>query len=99
MADEDDLGWHGVSSHDAGVDGRRLGSVRWLTVLAQEAPGGLPDDVGSGIIWGIFLAVIGALYVLVRNTRRRADRQYWDRRRREKELRDADPDMRKDEES
>lgn len=75
---------------------RRLGSVNWLTIFAQDAPGGLPDDVGSGIIWGAFLAVIVALYILVRNTRRKADDQYWERRRREREQREADPDMRKD---
>ena len=49
--------------------------MQWLMVLAQEAPGGLPDDVGSGIIWGAVLAVIVALYILVRNSRRKADDQ------------------------
>ena len=70
--------------------------MQWFTFLAQEAPGGLPDDVGSGVIWGAFLAVIAALYILVRNTRRKADDEYWARRRRERELRESDPDMRTD---
>jgi hypothetical protein len=71
--------------------------VHWPTTIAWAEPGGLPDDIGSGVIWGVAFAVITALYILVRNTRRRADRQYWERRDRERDLRDADPDLRKPE--
>ena len=63
------------------------------TVIAQSSDGVLPSDAASGVVWGIMVAVILGLYFLIRRTRRRAAADYWDRGRREQEIRDNDPDM------
>ena len=41
----------------------------------------LPDDPGSIAVWVIFLGIVVGLYLLVSRTRRRADDEYWERRR------------------
>jgi predicted LPLAT superfamily acyltransferase len=67
-----------------------------LLVLAQS--GNVPDDVGEAIVWFAVLGVMVGLYLLLRSTRRRADRQYWEMRRQyDEELRRNDPDLRKPE--
>ncbi|MCB1246815.1 MAG: hypothetical protein KDB69_06100, partial [Acidimicrobiia bacterium] len=57
-----------------------------------------PESTGSGewIVWILLGAGIVALWLLIRNTRKRAYRDYWERRKREEERRKNDPDMRKD---
>ena len=65
-----------------------------LAVLGQADDGIFPDDAGSALIWSLMAAVILGLYFVVRNSRRKADRQYWEQSRREHERRLADPDMR-----
>lgn len=51
----------------------------------------LPEDAGSAIVWVIFIGVVVGLYVLVSRTRRRAEQQFWDRKRREREEREGGP--------
>jgi len=43
----------------------------------------------------IGLVILG-LYLVLRSSRRRSDAAYWEQRRRQREQRDADPDMRRD---
>lgn len=64
-------------------------------LLAQSSDGVLPSDAASGVVWGIMATVILGLYFLIRGTRRRAAEDYWNRRKREQEMRDNDPDMRR----
>jgi hypothetical protein len=45
----------------------------------------LPDDPGSIAVWILFLGVIAGLWVLVSRTRRRAEDEYWERKRQEEE--------------
>jgi hypothetical protein len=42
----------------------------------------LPGDPGSAIVWVVFLAVLVALYMALRRTRQRAERDWEERRRR-----------------
>lgn len=39
----------------------------------------LPDDPGSAIVWVLFLAVLVGLYLLIRRTRDRAERERQER--------------------
>lgn len=53
----------------------------------------LPDDPGSIAVWVIFLGVIAGLWVVVSRTRRRTEREYWERKRTEDERRELpEPD-------
>lgn len=63
-------------------------------LIAQTDDGIFPDDPAAAVVWGLMAAVILGLYFLVRSSRRKADRQYWEQREREHERRLADPDMR-----
>ncbi len=56
----------------------------------------IPDDPGAQIVWGLILAALVAGYFLTARSRRRATEHYLDAKRREQELRDNDPDMKKD---
>lgn len=53
----------------------------------------LPEDAGSAIVWVIFLGVIAGLYIVVSRTRRRAEEEFWERKRQEREGRDDRPDL------
>lgn len=47
----------------------------------------LPEDGGSAVVWVIFIGLIAGLYFLVSHTRRRAERDFWERKRKEREER------------
>lgn len=51
----------------------------------QTDPGGptIPDDPGSALAWLVFGGIIAGLWVVVSRTRRRAEREFWERKRRE----------------
>jgi hypothetical protein len=68
-----------------------------VPVLAQTDESTFPEDTGARVLFVVVGVAIVALYLLLRRTRRRTEDAYWERRRREKGLRDADPDMRRDE--
>ena len=55
----------------------------------------LPDDPGAQIVWGLILAALVAIYFFTARNRRRAAEHYLAARKREQEMRDNDPDMRK----
>jgi hypothetical protein len=61
-----------------------------MTILAQADEGGLnlPDGAGEGIVFGLVLAVFVGLWVLVQRTRKRAEQEFWERKRKEREGRD-----------
>jgi len=62
-------------------------------ILAQELS--TPDSSGSGewIVWiGLAIGIV-LLWLLIRNTRMKAYRDYWDRRKAEEQRRLNDPDM------
>jgi predicted LPLAT superfamily acyltransferase len=68
-----------------------------LTLLTESSDGIIPEDGGARVVFVIIGAAILGLYFLLRRTRRRAMDDYWSRTKREQELRDADPDLRRDE--
>ena len=60
---------------------------------AQDDGFYLPEGTGSIVVWVLFLGVIAGLYVLVSRTRRRAEDEYWERKRQEDERRELpEPD-------
>lgn len=61
-------------------------------IVAQiiETPDG---GGGAWFLWILSLAVLVGLWFLLARTRRRTYDAYWDRKRREEELRANDPDM------
>lgn len=68
-------------------------SLPHFVAQAQDDGIYLPDDPGSIAIWVVFLGVIAGLYVLVSRTRKRAEREFWERKRKEKEHRELpEPD-------
>lgn len=58
--------------------------------MAQTTDDGfyLPSEPGSILVWVVFGGVIAGLYVVVSRTRRRAEEEFWERKRREREERD-----------
>lgn len=70
-----------------------------LTLLATAAEEGgltLPDNATGIVIWVGLLAVILLAYSAIKRTRRRAREDYIRHKMWEKELRENDPDMKKD---
>ncbi len=66
-------------------------------VLATDAVDDIvPADSGGRIVFAIVALVIVGLYLLLRRTQRRSTDAYWERQRREDDLRLRDPDMRQD---
>jgi hypothetical protein len=55
----------------------------------------LPDEPGAQIVWGLVLAALVVVYVFITRSRRRSAEHYLAARKREQEMRDNDPDMRK----
>ncbi len=68
-----------------------------VPLVAQAEDGLVPEDPGGRVVFVLVGVAIVALYLMLRRTRRRTEAAYWDRRRREQARRDADPDMRRDE--
>lgn len=68
-----------------------------LVGWAGSSDGVVPEDGASRVVFVIIGIVILGLYVLISRTKRRSASHYLSRRRREQELRNADPDMRTDE--
>ncbi len=71
-----------------------------LTVLATAAEDGgftLPDNAVGIVIWIIVALVILGGYILINRTRQRFREDYIRRLNWEKELRENDPDMKKEE--
>gem|GEM_PF-3933345 len=66
------------------------------TLLAQTSGGAIPEDPGARVVFVVIGLVILGLYLVLRSSRRRSDAAYWEQRRRQREQRDADPDMRRD---
>ncbi len=90
VPDEGDLDAQG----DSGDGRRRLGLVNSLLVLAQADDGvNLPSDGGSALVWVLFLGIIAVLWAVVSRTRRRAEEEYWERKRREEEGRGDQRDL------
>ncbi len=60
-----------------------------LAFIAQTTDDGvfLPEDGGSALVWVIFVGLIVALYLVVSRTRRRAEQEFWERKREEREER------------
>ena len=56
----------------------------------------LPDDPGAQVLWGLVLAALVAAYFFTARSRRRASERYLEAKKREQEMRDNDPDMKKD---
>jgi hypothetical protein len=71
----------------------------WLAaIVAQVAD--LPEAGGGGwFYWLIGAGVILGLWFLIARTRRKSYRAYWERKRREEEMRANDPDMARPDES
>lgn len=65
-----------------------MNSLADFVAQAQDEGFYLPDDPGSITVWVIFLGIVVGLYLLVSRTRKRAEDQYWERKRREDEHRE-----------
>lgn len=66
-------------------------------LIAQVADDILPDGGLETAIWVLIAAVIVGLYLIVRRTRKKTMNHYLDREQREQEMKERDPDLRKDE--
>ncbi len=69
-----------------------------LTVAsaAQDTDGIIPnqpEDGGALVVFAVVGAAIGAVYWLIRRSRRRSEDAYWERNALQEELRRNDPDM------
>jgi hypothetical protein len=65
-------------------------------ILAAEA--NLPTAGGGAwIVWVLIAVGIVALWLMIRNTRKKAYKDYWNRKRAEEERRLNDPDRKKPE--
>lgn len=62
-------------------------------VLAQEL--NVPESSGGGewVVWVLLAVGIVALYLMIKNTKKKAYQDYWDRRKAEEQRRLDDPDM------
>ena len=58
-----------------------------LLASLQVDDGGvfLPEDPGSTLVWVIFIGIAAGLYVVISRTRKRAEAEFWDRKRRERQ--------------
>ena len=65
----------------------------WILAAVQTTDDGifLPEGGGSTVVWVIFAALIAGLYWTVSRTRRRAEQEFWDRKRKEGEEGDRRP--------
>ena len=66
-----------------------------LVALADSDPI-IPEDTSARVVWAGIAAVILGLYFLMKSARKKAAKEYWDRRKAEEERIANDPDMRKD---
>ena len=67
------------------------------SVIAQASDDGIiPDEPGQIVVWAILAVVIFALYRLLLASRRRASREYFNRRKAEEDRRKNDPDLRQE---
>jgi hypothetical protein len=64
------------------------------TLVAQVGEDGLnlPDDAGSTIVFILFFAIVAGLWFLIRHSRNRAEREFWERKSEEREGRDGRDD-------
>ena len=53
----------------------------------------VPTDGAGLVVWLLIAAVIVGLYLLVQRTRRRAEDEFWERKRREREAERKRPDL------
>ena len=74
----------------------RLAAFAPPVILTESADGIFPDDPGARVVFVLIGMGIVGLYLLLRRTRRRSEAAYWERRKREQDQRDSDPDMRRD---
>ena len=67
-----------------------------LVIAFAESEPIIPDDPSARVMWVVVAIVILGLYFLLRASRRKADEEYWARRKADEERIANDPDMRKD---
>lgn len=59
--------------------------LRAVLAGVEEDRVNLPEDPGSAVVWVVMLGAIIALYVIIRRTRDRAERDFEERRRKREE--------------
>lgn len=69
----------------------------WIYTEADGIVDTIPDDPGGRVVWGLILIALVAGYFFTARARRRSAQHYLAAKRREQEMRDNDPDMKKDE--
>lgn len=69
--------------------------MTFAPILAQGFQ--FPESGAEWVIWIVIAAVIVGLWLVIRSTRQKAYRDYWERQRRAKDQRLNDPDMAKPE--
>jgi cytochrome c-type biogenesis protein CcmH/NrfF len=65
--------------------------MQFAAIVAQSLQ--LPTTAGEWLIWIVIAAVIVGLWLVIRRTRQRAYRDYFDRQRAAEQQRLNDPDM------
>jgi predicted LPLAT superfamily acyltransferase len=65
-----------------------------MPLVFAQAESSLSTGFAQVAVWLVVAAVIVGLYLVIRRTRRKAQRQFLDRTRREEEMRRNDPDIR-----
>ena len=64
-----------------------------LSFLGPDDGPVLPENPGSAVVWVVFLGIVGALWFVVSRTRRRAEEEYWERKRQEERDERDRPDL------
>ncbi len=67
-----------------------------LLIALTDSDQILPDETSARVLWLVIAVVILALYFLMKSARKKATREYWERRKAEEDRIANDPDMRKD---
>ncbi len=67
-----------------------------LLVALAESDSIIPEDTSARVVWAVLAVIILGLYLLMKASRKKATKEYWDRRKAEEERIANDPDMRKD---
>ncbi len=67
-----------------------------LLVAVAESDSIIPEETSARVVWAVLAVVILGLYLLMKASRKKATKEYWDRRKAEEERIANDPDMRKD---
>jgi hypothetical protein len=91
VADERDLDGDRWAPGRTGVGYAAV--TTYLLAQTDDSVFDVPTDGAGLVVWLLVAAVIVGLYVLVQRTRRRAEDEFWERKRRERDAERKRPDL------